>query len=225
MAASIGCIDRNLAAGQTPRHFWGHSVKIKKYAVLLWAFLLATAAVAGEEHRTHIKIAVDDDGSGQQSFMFDSDDAGFDLQSLAVGETRAVTDASGNVANVSRTEAGIEIEVAGETIVLPDPGLGDLGAEQEYAMHMHSDAHVVDIDTEVAIDGARQIRIVKTGNVDNVTVISGGAIDEATRQRIREALASAGEDNEVEFIDSTEIHSNGARKEVHIIRKEIDVTN
>ena len=58
-----------------------------------------------------------------------------------------------------------------------------------------------------------------------VSVISGGAIDEATRQRIREALTSAGEDNEVEFIDSTEFNTNGARKEVHIIRKELDVTN
>ena len=200
-------------------------MKFKKYAVLLWAILLATAAVAGEEHRTHIRIAVDDDGTGQQSFMFDSDDAGFDLQSLAVGETRAVTDASGNVANVSRTEGGFEVEVAGETIVLADPGLGDLGAEQDFAMHLHGDAHAVDVDTDVVIDGARKIKIVKTGGADNVTVISGGAIDEATRQRIREALASAGEDNEVEFIDSTAFNTNGARKEVHIIRKEVDVTN
>ena len=185
MAASIGCIDRNLASGQPPGHTWGHNVKIKKYAVLLWAFLLATAAVAGEEHRTHIKIALDDDGSGQQSFMFDSDDADFDLQSLAVGETRAVTDASGNVANISRTEAGFEVEVAGETIVL-----GDLGAEEDFAMHMHDDAHAIDIDTDVMIEGTRQIRIVKTGDADNVTVISGGA-----------------------------------HKEVHIIRKEVDVTD
>ena len=200
-------------------------MKFKKYVVLLWAFLLATAAVAGGEHRTHIKIAVDDDGTGQRSFMFDSDDAGFDLQSLAIGETRAVTDAAGNVANVSRTAAGFEVEVAGETIVLADPGLGDLGAEEDFAMHLHGDAHAVDMDTDVMIDGARQIRIVKTGAADDVTIISSGAIDEATRQRIREALASAGEGNEVEFIDSTELNTNGARKEVHIIRKEVDVTN
>ena len=200
-------------------------MKFKKYAVLFWAFLLATAAVAGEEHRTHIKIAVDDNGTRQQSFMFDSDDAGFDLQGLAVGETRAVTDASGNVANISRTEGGFEVEVAGETIVLGDPGLGDLGAEQDFAMHMHGDAHAVDVDTDVVIEGARKIRIVKTGDADNITVISGGAIDEATRQRIREALASSGEENEVEFIDSTEFNADGAHKEVRVIRKEIDVTN
>ena len=200
-------------------------MKFKKYAVLFWAFLLATAAVAGEEHRTHIKIAVDDNGTRQQSFMFDSDDAGFDLQGLAVGETRAVTDASGNVANISRTEGGFEVEVAGETIVLGDPGLGDLGAEQDFAMHMHGDAHAVDVDTDVVIEGARKIKIVKTGDADNITVISGGAIDEATRQRIREALASSGEENEVEFIDSTEFNANGAHKEVRVIRKEIDVTN
>ena len=198
---------------------------IKKYAVLLWAFLLATAAIAGEAHRTHIKIAVDDDGTGQQSFMFDSDDAGFDLQSMVVGETRAVTDASGNVANVSRTEAGFEVEVAGETIVLPDPDLGDFGAEQDFAMHMHGDAHAVDMDTDVVIEGARKIKIVKTGGADGVTVISGGAIDAATRQRIREAFASSGEDDEVEFIDSTKFNTDGARKEVRIIRKEVDVTN
>ena len=186
---------------------------IKKYAVLLWAFLLATAAIAGEAHRTHIKIAVDDDGTGQQSFMFDSDDAGFDLQSMVVGETRAVTDASGNVANVSRTEGGFEVEVAGETIVLGDPGLGDLGTEQDFVMHMHGD------------EGAKKIKIVKTGDADDVTVISGGAIDEATRQRIREAFASSGEENEVEFIDSTEFNADGARKEVRVIRKEVDVTN
>ena len=78
--------------------------------------------------------------------MFDSDDAGFDLQSMAVGETRAVTDASGNVANISRTEEGFEIEVAGETIVLGDPDLGDLAAEQAFAMHMHGDAHAVDME-------------------------------------------------------------------------------
>jgi len=220
MAASLACIDRNLTSGQRPGHTWGHHVKIKKFAVLLWAFLLATAAIAGEEHRTHIKIALDDAVSGQQSFMFDSDDAGFDLQSLAVGETRAVTDASGNVANVSRTEAGFEVEVAGETI-----SLGDLGADEDFAMHMHDDAHAVDVDTDVMIEGARQIRIVKTGGADNVTIISGGAIDEATRQRIREALTSAGGGNEVEFIDSTEFNTNGAHKEVHIIRKEVDVTN
>ena len=196
-------------------------MKIKKYVVLFWAFLLATAAVAGEEHRTHIEIAVDDDGSGERSFIFDSAEAGFDLQSLAVGETRAVTDASGNVANVSRTEAGFEIEVAGETI-----SLGDLGAEEDFAMHMHDDAHAVDVDTDVVIEGSKQIRIVRKGDAaDNVTVISGGAIDEATRQRIREALASAGMDTEVEFIDSTEFDTNGARKEVRIIRKELDVTN
>ena len=77
--------------------------------------------------------------------------------------------------------------MAGETIVL-----GDLGAEGDFAMHMHDDAHAIDIDidTDVMIEGARQIRIVKTGDADNVTVISGGA-----------------------------------HKEVHIIRKEVDVTN
>lgn len=198
---------------------------IQKYAVLLWAFLLATAAVAGEQHRTHIKIAVDDDDNGQQAFMFDSDDAGFDLHSMTIGETRAVADASGNVANISRTVDGFEIEVAGETIVLGDTGLFDPAAEKDFVMHRHDDGLVVDMDTDVVIDGTRKIKIIKSGDAYNVTIISGGAIDEATRQRIREALASSGEENEVEFIDSTEFDATGTRKEVRVIRKKVDVTN
>ncbi len=57
----------------------GIAVIFRKFLVLFWAFLLATAAVAGEEHRTKIEIAIDDDDSGHQSFKFDSKDAGFNL--------------------------------------------------------------------------------------------------------------------------------------------------
>lgn len=40
----------------------GTNVTLRTFTVFLWAFLIATAAIAGEEHRTHIKVAVDGDG-------------------------------------------------------------------------------------------------------------------------------------------------------------------
>lgn len=103
----------------------GIAVIFRKFVVLFWAFLLATAAIAGDECRTKIEIAIDDDDNG-------------------------------------------------------------------------------------------------------VTIISGKSVDEATRERIREALQSAGQDGEVAFIDSNEpMTGDGAheRHEVRIIRKEVDVTN
>jgi len=193
----------------------GTVVILKKFAVLFWAFLLATAAVAGEEYRTRIEIQVDDDESGHQSFKFDSKDAGFDPHDLAVGETRVLTGESGNTAQLTRTEDGFEMEVNGETIDLGD--LTDM--DDPHSMH------------RVAGDGEmkkhKKIKMIKTDDEHGVTIISGDAIDDATRDRIREVLESAGHDGEVVFIDSNELTAAGphGRHEVRIIKKEVDVTN
>lgn len=189
-------------------------MNLSKYAVMIWAFLLAAAAGAGDHQHTKIAVAVDGDASGEQSFHFDSEDTGFDLQSLAIGESRVWTDKSGNVANIMRTTDGYEIEVAGETITIND---------------LHSD-EMADIDTTVEIDEVRKIKMVKTGDVDDITIISSDPIDEATRQRILETLKASGNDSEVVFIDGSGFGSHdeshaGERHEVRIIRKELDVAN
>jgi len=195
----------------------GTSVIFRKFAVLLWAFLLATAAIAGEEHRTKIEIAVDDDESGHQSFKFDSKDAGFDLHDMTVGETRELTGESGDKALVTRTEDGFVMEVNGEKIDLSN-------------MHDMDDAHVV----HMSVDGDhekmkkhKKVRMIKTEDDNSVTILSGKPIDEETRERIRELLESAGQDGEVVFIDHNELTAAGAhgRHEVRIIKKEVDVTN
>jgi hypothetical protein len=188
----------------------------KKYLVLIWAILLASAAVAGDQERTHIKIAVDKDDADAQTFTFDSESAGFDLHSMAVGETQTLTDASGNVATISRTVDGLEVEVAGETLAIGDPG-----GEHTLDVFVHEDAHHGDVHIDKDV---KKIKMIKTGDDESVTIISGGAIDEATRQKIRDALLSGGLDSDVEFIDGSEF-DGGTRKEVRVIRKEIDVTN
>ena len=50
-------------------------MRFKTLALFFWVFLIASAAIAGEEHRTRIEIAVNDDVSGGQSFVFDSKDS------------------------------------------------------------------------------------------------------------------------------------------------------
>lgn len=180
--------------------------------VFFWACLIGTAAIAGEEYRTRIEIEVDDDAAGHQAFKFDSADTGFNLHELAVGETRLLTGESGNTAQVTRTEDGFEMEVDGRKIDLSD--LNDLGG----------------VHGEHEIEHRKTIRMIKTDDSDAVTIISGNAIDESTRERIREALASSGQDSEVVFIDNTELDAAGAhqahqRREVRIIRKKDDATD
>ncbi len=170
-----------------------------KFVVLIWAGLLATATMAGEQHRTRIAIDVDESGDGQvatqQTFTFDSHDEGFELQDMAVGEVRTLTDADGNMANVTRTESGFEFDLDGKTIELAElHEIAGLHGEHE----IHIDPAVSDV---VVVDAAKKVRIIKTGDADDVTVIA---------------------DHEFDIDDVAGVH--GVR-EVRIIRKEVDVTN
>ena len=192
-------------------------VIFKKFLVLFWAFLLATAAIAGEEQRTRIEIAIDDEDASHRSFKFDSADAGFNLHDMAVGESRELTGESGNTAQITRTEDGFVLDVDGEKIDLSD--LHD--ADEARVVHMKVDGD------HKKTKKHKKVRMIKTDDDNGVTIISGKAIDEETRERIREVLESAGQQGEVVFIDSNELQAGGAhgRQEVRIIKKEVDVTN
>lgn len=193
-------------------------MNFKTLAVVSWACLLGTAAIAGEEYRTRIEIDVDVDDSGHQSFFFDNQEAGFDLHSMAVGESRTLTDESGNTADVLRTHDGFEFNVEGRTIDLKE-------------LHEPNGLHVDHGDVDVVlVKDLKKVKMLKTYSVDGVTVISSDEIDAATRERIREALKSSGHDGEVLFVDDSEFdvdrdtHAHG-RHEVRVIKKEVDVTN
>ena len=98
------------------------------------------------------------------------------------------------------------------------------GLHGEHEVEMHVD------DADAGVNVVKKVRMIKTDNSDGVTVISGKEIDDATRERIREALRSAGQNNEVLFIDGREFDADieantQGNHEVRIVRKEIDVTN
>ncbi len=201
-------------------------MNFRAVALFFWTFLIGTAAVAGEERRTRIEIAVDDNGSGEQSFVFDSREAGFDLHSLAVGESRSFKDSSGNAADVRRTADGFEFDVSGRTVKVDDmPAADGTHAEHDVDMHLdHTDRNVTK-NRDV-----RKLKVIKTDNADGVTIISGRKIDATTRERIQDILTSSGQAGEVRFIDGSEFDADGSadmqgRHEVRIIEKEVDVTN
>ena len=191
---------------------------LRTFMVFFWACLIATAAVAGEEHRTEIKIAVDGDNTGHKIFRFDSQDSDINLHDMAVGETQVITDSDGREVTVLRTENGFEFDVEGEKIEIA-------GMHGDHDFTILREAHDVE---DVVIDLHKKVRMIKTSDSDGVTIISGDEIDDATRAELEKVLKEAGKDGDVVFIDGSELdgdeQAHGLR-EVHIIKKEIDVTN
>ncbi|MGI9233694.1 MAG: hypothetical protein ACR2RD_08705 [Woeseiaceae bacterium] len=189
----------------------------------IFALLIAANGLANEDQRTRIEIAVDEDDAGERTFVFDSQDAGFDLQSMVVGESRSITDRSGTTADIRRTESGFEIDVGGETIQLPEI------AEHEGLHGEHEVELLVDDDEAVVVKNVRKVKMIKSGSADGVTIISADEISPETRERIAEILTSSGLDGEIVYIDDGDIHDGehqaSEKREIRIIRKEVDVTN
>ena len=194
----------------------------RKSVAAVCGLLLAAAVQAGEQQHTRIEIAIDDDAASEQSFVFDRQDAGFNLQSMLLGESRSVTDRSGSTADIRRTEDGFEIDVNGRTIDLPDMH-GHDGAQGEHEIELMMD------DTDADTVAIKKVRMIKSDSANGVTIISGSEIGPETRERIAEALRSAGQDGEVVYLDGSELHNDDHQahgsREVRIIRKEVDVTN
>jgi hypothetical protein len=97
-------------------------MKTKALIIIFFALMLSAAALASEKQR-HMQIHIDaHDGhdSEMQSFRFSGDDAGFDLEELQLGESRAYVDADGNNLFVVRTENGFDFDLNGRKISLPD---------------------------------------------------------------------------------------------------------
>lgn len=177
--------------------------------VFFWACLIGTAAIAGEEHRTEIKIAVDGEETGHRVFQFDSQESDVDLHALAVGESEVIVDSDGNEVTVLRTESGFEFDVEGEKIEID-------------AMHGEHE------DKEFIIERHKQVRVFKTNEAHGVTIISGDEIDDDTRAKLEKVLKEAGKDGEILFLDGSELTGDEqahGKHEVRIIKKKIDVTN
>ena len=160
----------------------------RELTVLVMALAMSIAVFAGEKQHTKIQIAVEGD-EGETEFSFDSEDAGFNLHDLEVGDTRSFATEDGGEALVTRNKDGFEFDVGGQKIDVQD-------------LHEMHEPH--------------------TGGADAVTIVTGTPLDEATKQKLREVLADSGATGEVLFVDGAK---HEQRREVRIIKKEIEVTD
>lgn len=183
-------------------------MKFKQVVVFMAAILFAATAYSGDEghHKMEIKVVVDG-GDGETRIVIDSDDLGFDLHDMQIGENHSIVDKEGRSILVTRVEDGLTFEVDGKTIEMPLFG-GDDG------MHVWAAAadvdHVSDIDVHVMHVGMTADAMA----MDGVMIFSGKEIDEATQQVIRVALESAGHEN-VRFAGG----DDGGPHHVRVIKK------
>jgi hypothetical protein len=190
------------------------------------AVLMAFGVVMAQEveKKIELKIMVDGDGTdGPHEMHWVSDD--LDLEDLAVGESKTITGESGREVTVTRTVEGMQFDIEGETIVVPDMGAHGThmafvdadGAHGDVDVRvMKMDGNHEDIDIEVIGGGAHMMQ---AHHPDGVTIISGTPLDDSVRDSIRSVLISAGNNEEVTFIDGS-----GDGKQVKVIKRQIQIT-
>jgi hypothetical protein len=192
------------------------SMTVKPIATMLATVLFAAVAYAGdkEHHKMEIKI-ISDDGDGETHLMLDSDELGFNLHDMQVGENRSIIDKEGRSILVTRGEDSFSFDVDGKTIDMPafDGPHGDGGN-----VWISKGDHMEDIDVRVMHDGMSPDMMV---DGEAVMIFSGKEIDEATQQLIRTALESAGHES-VHFAAG----DKGGPHGIHVIKKvaEVEVT-
>jgi hypothetical protein len=190
------------------------------YRIIILAALAAALASVGahaqeDGHKTEMKVMVSADGGEPTVVRWVGDDA--NLDNLAVGESRTITAGDGSGVVVTRTDAGLQFDVNGETVVVPDMH-GDHMAFVGAGVDQEIDVQVAggdgeDVDVTITAAGTHAIPVHQP---EGVTIISGEPLDDSVRESIRSVLISAGVDEEVRFIDSNE------NRQVHVIRKRVE---
>ena len=179
-----------------------------KLAMLATLFIFGAAWADDVEIEEKVEMKLVVEGVDHDTITFDSNLAGFEPVDLAVGESRIIPNDSGRTITMTRTENGLQIDVDGKTIDLPD-----VGAHGEHMMFV--DATDVDVDvthgTAMAVPvGAHAIR---AHGPEGVTIISKDPLDDSVRESIRSVLISAGIDEEVTFVDG-----DSEQRRIKIIR-------
>lgn len=186
--------------------------------------IFSAALLADVEEEREMKIVVqgmsDDDST---SFHWVSDDSGFDMQNMQVGETHSIVDESGRSVLITRQEEGFEINIDGETMVVPDMGA-----------HGMAIATGANFTTDVNLEVIAQHQMMSAHEVGSVAIMSGGPheaagvtilshepLDDSVRESIKSVLLSAGRDDGVTFIDGS---GSSDGHQVRIIKKQIEIT-
>jgi hypothetical protein len=187
---------------------------MEKFKLLVWAvtLILGASALAEVEEKQEMRIVVAGESAvDATTFHWVSNNADFDMQGMQVGETQSIIDESGQSVLITREAEGFRFDVDGKSIVVPD--IGDHG---EYLTLVDGSDFTTNVDVEVMGDH----HMMTSNGSSGVTIISGEALDETTKESIRAVLQSAGRDDEVTFIDGS---SGSDGKHVKVIRKRVEV--
>ena len=139
-------------------------MNVSKVLTSVVAIGMFGVAVAQDEARVKIEVVTDhDDGDGIH-VQFDSEDAGFNLHDMQVGENQAIVDDEGRTILVTREADGFTFDVEGKSIKMPM-----IGSDHEQMMKLHGDheegfeVHVVHnvLETVGDHDELHQVKVVK----------------------------------------------------------------
>jgi hypothetical protein len=183
-------------------------MKLLTLAALAALLTFGTAMAQEVEKKMEIKVVVSDDGSDEATEVhWASDDSDFDVDDLAVGESHTIESESGRTVTITRAEEGLSFDVDGKTVMVPD-----MGGHGTHMAFVGDDTMQEDIDVQVTGNA----HVMQAHHPEGVTIISGTPLDESVRESIRSVLISAGNNEEVTFIDGSEDGKHVVMKKIQI---------
>lgn len=175
---------------------------------------IACSGYAGEQAKHVIAIdVVGEDDTEKVSLKLNSEDLGFELDEMQVGETRSVVDEKGRAILITRSESGFSFDVNGKTIDMPD--FTEVNGENFHWVANSDDA-------AMNVQVLHHNRTATLAGPGGTVIITSKPIDESTRLSIQAILESAGHGSEVDFID----HENSDDGQVFIkkVEKVVDTS-
>jgi len=189
-------------------------MKLRNISLVLISLGLASFALAGEDMKTRMAIAMGDgDSHGMVHLELDGDELGFNLHDMQEGENRSIVDKSGRNILVTREADGFKFDIDGKTIKMP------LFEGKQHGAMWLGDEDLSGFD----VHAMRGSSIANAHSMNGVMIVSEKPIDEATQLAIKSMLESAGHGSEVRFIDATATY--GGPHRIKVIEKKVELGN
>lgn len=142
---------------------------------------------SGDAKVISISVDKDDENPAQIKLKINGEELSFTLPELADGEIREFTTNEGKIVKLIKAQKGSTLVIDGQEIQLHDFGSG-MGMEQGKMAKIF------------ALKGMGGMHHGMGMGDDKSIVISGGNLDEDTRQRIKQAIMDTGVDKTVKFM-------------------------